>query len=205
MNDNYVYTSVKEQLLILDVTRFYGIQVNRGGFASCPFHNDKNPSMKLYEDTNKFHCFCCGAHGDVIDLVGRLFNLEPHKAVGKLAQDFGLSIFNDPKRPKISIKAKINHYNYIVQENRAYKLLAEYCKYLTRCRHDYAPTEPENINPLFMKSLIELEKYKCYMDIFITGSKEERAAFIKDFSAVLSEVERALNCEKRGRRAVEIE
>ena len=66
----------------------YGIEVNRSGMACCPFHDDKNPSMKLNEEY--FYCFGCGATGDVIDLTARLYNQSPKEAAEKLAQDFGL-------------------------------------------------------------------------------------------------------------------
>lgn len=53
-----------------DVLAGYGIKVNRAGFAPCVFHQEKTASMKVYKDG--FHCFGCGAHGDVIDLVMQL-------------------------------------------------------------------------------------------------------------------------------------
>ena len=59
----------------------------------CPFHADRTPSMKLNEDY--FYCFGCGAHGDVIDLVAKLFNLTSLQAAKKLAYDFGI----DPDKP----------------------------------------------------------------------------------------------------------
>ena len=49
--------------------------------------------MKLNEDY--CYCFGCGAHGDVIDLVTRLFNLSSYDAAKKLAYDFGI----DPDKP----------------------------------------------------------------------------------------------------------
>ncbi len=39
----------------------------------CPFHDDRTPSLVVYEDDQHFHCFACGAHGDVIDFVQRRF------------------------------------------------------------------------------------------------------------------------------------
>ena len=42
----------------------------RRGFMLCPFHEDRVPSLKLYDD--HFHCFGCGAHGDVVDLTAGL-------------------------------------------------------------------------------------------------------------------------------------
>ena len=44
--------------------------------------------MKLNE--RYFYCFGCGATGDVIDLVARLFDLSSYEAAQKLAQDFGI-------------------------------------------------------------------------------------------------------------------
>ena len=58
----------------------------------CPFHGDKHPSMKV---DSRFHCFACQADGDVIDFVGRLFQLSPYKAVEKLKND--CSVLPDPQ------------------------------------------------------------------------------------------------------------
>jgi len=44
--------------------------------ACCPFHADRSPSFTLYRDgagTWRFHCFGCGASGDVLDLVQRAY------------------------------------------------------------------------------------------------------------------------------------
>src|SRR5947209_201975 len=39
--------------------------------ARCPFHDDREPSLLVDERDGHFHCFGCGAHGDVIDFVMR--------------------------------------------------------------------------------------------------------------------------------------
>ena len=78
----------------------YGLKVSRYGMACCPFHNDRHPSLKLNEDY--FFCFSCGAKGDVIDLVARLFDLSSYEAVQKLAADFEL----DPKPPTAAAMVK---------------------------------------------------------------------------------------------------
>ena len=47
------------------------VQLRRSGankVACCPFHADKTPSLVLYKD-HTYHCFGCGAHGDVLDFV----------------------------------------------------------------------------------------------------------------------------------------
>jgi len=59
---------------IEDVLQAEGIVLHRG-WGLCPLHADKHPSMKINRDTQTFHCFGCGAHGDVIDFIQRLHNL----------------------------------------------------------------------------------------------------------------------------------
>lgn len=58
----------------------------------CPFHNEKTPSFTVVEDKGFFHCFGCGAHGDVIGFVMRAENLEFLEAVERLARDTGLEM-----------------------------------------------------------------------------------------------------------------
>ena len=58
-----VFEAVKQSVAVREAAQMYGIEVNRSGMACCPFHDDKNPSMKLNEEY--FYCFGCGATGDV--------------------------------------------------------------------------------------------------------------------------------------------
>lgn len=84
-----LFESVKAAVTVRQAVEHYGLEVNRGNMVCCPFHNDRRPSMKLNEDY--CYCFGCGAHGDVIDLVTRLFNLSSYDAAKKLAYDFGMT------------------------------------------------------------------------------------------------------------------
>ena len=56
----------------------------RDHFGLCPFHNEKTPSFTVNEDKGFFHCFGCGAHGDVIDWAQRFYSLEFWDAVDRL-------------------------------------------------------------------------------------------------------------------------
>ena len=76
-----VFEAVKQSVSTREAAEFYGIKVSRNGMACCPFHDDKNPSMKVDQ---RFHCFGCGADGDVIDFTAKLFNLSPKEAAEKL-------------------------------------------------------------------------------------------------------------------------
>jgi DNA primase len=58
----------------------------------CPFHNEKTPSFFVNDDKGFFHCFGCGAHGDVIGFLMRADGLAFPEAVERLAQDAGLEV-----------------------------------------------------------------------------------------------------------------
>lgn len=62
---------IKQRYNMRDVIGRYGLSVNRAGFCSCPFHKgDHTASMKVYEDS--FHCFGCGANGDILTFVQKM-------------------------------------------------------------------------------------------------------------------------------------
>ena len=73
-----IYGTIKAAISVKQAAEHYGLKVNRNSMACCPFHNDRHPSLKLNEDY--FFCFGCGAKGDVIDLVARLFNMSSYEA-----------------------------------------------------------------------------------------------------------------------------
>lgn len=96
MLDN-IFEELKCRLFMSDVARFYGLEINRAGFAACPFHPDNTPSLKIYED--HYYCFGCGAHGDVTDFTARLFRISQYDAAVKLNDDFGLHLTNQKTVP----------------------------------------------------------------------------------------------------------
>lgn len=62
---------IKEKYSMRDILERYGIRTNRAGFCLCPFHKgDHTASMKIYDDS--FHCFSCGANGDIFSFVQRM-------------------------------------------------------------------------------------------------------------------------------------
>ena len=61
---------LKSRLDIVSVAQLHGISIDEHGKANCfKGHDDKTPSLTFYGDTQSYHCFGCGAHGDVISLV----------------------------------------------------------------------------------------------------------------------------------------
>ena len=62
---------IKARLNIKDVLAHYGIVINKNQHINCPFHEDKTPSMKVYEETNTVYCFSgnCSTHGKSLDVI----------------------------------------------------------------------------------------------------------------------------------------
>ena len=58
----------------------------------CPFHDEKTPSFTINEDKGFFHCFGCGAHGDIFGFVMRAESLSFVETVERLATECGLTI-----------------------------------------------------------------------------------------------------------------
>ena len=82
-----LFEAVKQSVTTRQAAERYGLKVNRNGMTVCPFHNDKNPSMKV---DRRFYCFGCGATGDVIDFTSRLHGISPKEADLMLSQDFSI-------------------------------------------------------------------------------------------------------------------
>lgn len=149
-----VFEAVKQNLTTRQAAEMYGIQVSRHGMTVCPFHNDKNPSMKV---DRRFHCFACQADGDVIDFTSRLFGLSSKEAALKLADDFSISFDrkgHDPPQKRV-IKRKISEeMRYRQAEQKCFRVLCDYLRLLERWKEEYAPKQPEeDWNPLFVEAL----------------------------------------------------
>lgn len=56
--------------------------------ALCPFHMERTPSFRVVPNKGFFHCFGCGAHGDVISFVARFDGVEFMEACKRLGQEF---------------------------------------------------------------------------------------------------------------------
>ncbi len=73
----------------------------------CPFHHEKTPSFTVNDDKQFYHCFGCGAHGDVINFLQQNSNLSFVEAVEILAAQAGLQVpKSTPQEVERSKKAK---------------------------------------------------------------------------------------------------
>ena len=185
-----VFEAVKQSVSTREAAEFYGIEVKRNGMACCPFHDDKNPSMKVDQ---RFHCFGCGADGDVIDFTAKLFDLSPKEAAEKLAQDFGL-IYNSQAPPRRRyVRQKTEAQQFREDRQRCYRILSDYYHLLKRWETDHSPRTPEEEPHLRFVEAVQKKAYVEYLlDFFLYDSEEEQKAWIAEHTAEITHLERRL-------------
>ena len=186
-----VFEVVKQSVTAREAAELYGIAVGRGGMACCPFHDDRHPSMKV--DT-RFHCFGCGADGDVIDFTARLYDLSPKGAAEKLAQDFGLSY--DSKAPirRSYVRQKTEAQVRKEKREHGWRVLTDYYHLLRKWEADYSPkTADEDPHPRFLEAVQKKDYMGYLLDTFLDSSTEEQDQWIAEHTAEISAIERRVN------------
>lgn len=89
--------TLRDRLTVTEVIRPH-VKLTRKGHAYtglCPFHKEKSPSFTVNDEKGFYHCFGCGAHGDIFDFVMQKQNMPFMEAVELLANLLGLEV---PKR-----------------------------------------------------------------------------------------------------------
>ena len=173
-----IYETIKAAVPVRQAAEHYGLRVNRSGMTCCPFHNDRNPSLKLNEDY--FYCFGCGATGDVIDLVARLFDLSSYGAAQKLAQDFGIG---PDKPPAAAALPKPEHpllKAYRQEEVRCLRVLCDYLHLLESWKVQYAPKTPKDVlDDRFVEACQMLDYVEYLADLLIADELEQRVKIVE--------------------------
>ena len=184
-----VFEAVKQSVAVREAAQMYGIEVNRSGMACCPFHDDKNPSMKLNEEY--FYCFGCGATGDVIDFTARLYNLSPKEAAEKLAQDFGLAYDSQAPPRRRYVRRKSEAQKFKEDRDHAFRVLADYFHLLRKWETDYTPKTPEeNPHPRFMEAIQKKDYVGYLLDFFLEDTPDEQRLWIAEHQSEIANLER---------------
>ena len=184
-----LFETVKAAVIPRMAAERYGLPIQQGSMIRCPFHADRTPSMKLNEDY--FYCFGCGVHGDVIDLVAKLFNLSSYDAAKKLAADFGIT------GQKPSILARLQRGNSQAEtERHCFRVLGDYLRILQDWKTNCAPQSPEDaIDPRYAEGCHMLERIGNMLDILAFGTPQERGEVVAD----LQKDDRLMRMEARNR------
>ena len=184
-----VFEAVKQSVTTRQAAELYGIKVSRNGMALCPFHNDRNPSMKV---DRRFHCFACQADGDTVDFVSRLFNLPSREAAVKLADDFGIA-YDRKDKPSVLPRARepTEQQKFEAEESRCYRVLSDYFHRLRAWEKRYAPSHPEDEwHSLFVEAMQRKDYIEYLLDTMLYGSLEDRKALVAEQRKEVRNLER---------------
>lgn len=173
-----IFDDIKELVDVPTAARNYGVEVYRGNMALCPFHRERHPSCKLYED--HYYCFGCQAHGDVIRLVQELFGLRATEAVKQINSDFALGLDLD-KPPDMEAVARRRR---AIAERKAekarvehmYDVLLRYFTLLDKYKMLYVPKTPdEETDRRFVYALQNIGYAEYLLETFNRFDKEQQA------------------------------
>ena len=162
-NPSYYADTIKAQVDLTAALEYYGVTVNRAGFASCPFHAERTASFKVKGDYA--HCFGCGWSGDIIGFVMQMFHVDFNGAVCKINADFNCGLILD-RRPTIREQREIEERSRAFMDERQRKAdvkadwLREYnslwdwwCMY-DRIYMDWKPKPAdERLHPIFIRAM----------------------------------------------------
>lgn len=175
-----LFKTVKESVTVKQAVALYGLPITTTWMTRCPFHEDHTPSMKL-NDTY-YYCFGCGATGDVIDFVARLFGLSSYEAAQKLAYDFGI----DPDKPPAAVALSKPKYPlaraFRQEELHCQRVLCDYLHLLESWKVQYAPNSPDEVlDDHFVEACQMLDRIEYLADILAFAELEVRVKTVEMF------------------------
>lgn len=187
-----LFNTVKANVTTRQAAEFYGLKINRYGMCVCPFHSDKNPSIKI---DNRFHCFACGEDGDVIDFVSKYFGLSLKDAALKICDDFHISsdkIYN--ANAKTLKQKKSTGQKFEDTCKHYYNVLSDYLHLLKKWKIEYAPKDEfSEWHPYFCEALREISHVEYLLDTLLYGDVSDRAFLVEDCKREVIDIERRLN------------
>lgn len=128
-NSEEIVNRVRTAVDLVDVVSEY-VQLRKSGRAYlglCPFHSEKTPSFNVNADRQFFHCFGCGAGGDVFSFVMKVEQLTFPETLQKLADRAGIVIEQPHKEedsPKQSAKQSMYEAHQLVAKLYHYVLMS---------------------------------------------------------------------------------
>ena len=120
------------------------------------------------------------SHGDVIDFVGRLFQLSPYDAARKLMADFHLSPDKPPSAAALHAKRIRTEAQQLMENERlCFSVLSDYARVLRDWKVRYAPQSLDApVHARFAEACHNLDQTEYYLDILCAGDSHERAEVV---------------------------
>jgi DNA primase len=122
---------IRERANILEVISDF-VSLKKAGknyLGLCPFHSERTPSFTVNEEKGIFHCFGCGAGGNVFNFLMRANSLSFPEAVKELAKKYGITLpsreLSEAEKARRSLKAQLFEINEIAAEYYHRLLIAQ--------------------------------------------------------------------------------
>lgn len=150
---------------------------NRAGFIRCPFHpGDREASLKIYE--HDYHCFACGAHGDIFDFYQRVKGLSFREAFFELGgsyEDRGVESRFVRQKRKMEIHIRKAEAAETDRKFRKWRRnrLAQVCNVLQLCDNAQGLYEPFSWEWGVLLNLKQINQYKYEVLAFGSGEEQE--------------------------------
>ena len=112
---NRLLEDIRSRIALTDVVGKQVTLTRKGSEHSglCPFHNEKTPSFTVSENNGFYHCFGCGAHGDVISFVMNTEGLSFPETVERLAAEAGLEVPVETPAARAEAKRRADLYDVV--------------------------------------------------------------------------------------------
>ena len=88
---------VKAAVTVRRFLEYHGVRINRHGFCVCPFHGDKDASLKVYDGERGWTCYGCHKGGDVINMAKAYYGKGLNDTIRQMDEEFVLHLPLDRK------------------------------------------------------------------------------------------------------------
>ncbi|WP_191399169.1 CHC2 zinc finger domain-containing protein [Flavonifractor sp. An306] len=172
------FEAVREQVTAQDAARHYGLNLDRRGWALCPFHPDHKPSMSF--KGGRFRCWVCGASGDAVDLVRGLFGGTYWEALQRINMDFGLGLALSGEITPQQRAEAIERKRIRELHQRFERWRADTINQLTACIRAANAADWANLTPQEEEAIRQRERLEAMADTLSHGTPAEQMQLFRD-------------------------
>ncbi|MBQ4415239.1 MAG: hypothetical protein II861_03995, partial [Methanomicrobium sp.] len=160
---------IKNAVTVPRMLEYYGFDTNRHGRIACPIHQGKDQNFGYKE--HFWHCFVCGAGGDVIAFVQAYFGLDFQQAIEKLNRDFHLGLPIGGEKPTLrqyreyerKAKEVIDREKQRAAEKKEldeeYKTALSVWAFLDKTRKQFEPITPDDeISEMYIYAIFHINE-----------------------------------------------
>lgn len=205
-----LFEKIKDEITVPQAAEFCGLRIGKGNMISCPFHQEKTPSMKLND--KYYYCFGCHAHGDAVSLAAQVLNLPQKDAAIRLADTFHIDTHDcsslgrktrghvKPHRPdlkSLAEKLAVIQQTALIRKRQewldhAMQILGRYTQLINDWRIQFAPAmDDEEWHPLFVEACLQEAWIRHLQELL--DDPVEREAFYDHYGEEISKIERRID------------